>query len=305
MKKIKAFFAGLIARLRKWWTSTLIPVKRVVLLCTLLSLVAFGVGSCSAKKPYQTASAASESDTNVLWITINYQPQFYYPNSLGTDVKLATDTQLVIRNGNMYYKFFKTEYLLSATSVNASVYYMMYSESSKVYNYSSMPIQVASSLDSDILSKVSEGSYIISDITFENEVKYFESSKVSHNYCFFNFRYSKVGGGDSGTLGAVMLSCPSSVPSGYSLSLNSVPYFNFSIITSQENSQLYRLGYEEGYNKGLSESLSDIEPWQVIVDALDTFMNIKLFGTISLGTVLKVGLSLLLVGLIIKIFLGG
>lgn len=64
-------------------------------------------------------------------------------------------------------------------------------------------------------------------------------------------------------------------------------------------------GYTKGYNKGVSESLKDIEPWQVIVDALDTFMNIKLFGSVSLGTILKIGLAMLLVGLIIKIFLGG
>lgn len=299
MKKIKDFFLKQKNRFVSWYKFTYYPVKRVILLLTLCSLVAFGFGSCSTKKPYKQASAAPDSSANVQWITINYQPQFYYPTAYGSEVKLASDTQLIIRDGKLYYKFFKNEHLLGSTSIDTYVYYYLYSTEDKVYHYSSMPIQVASTFNADLLAKVSVGSYYISDIRFSNVIDTID------NNCFFEFRCDKVGGGDDRSLGAVLLKCTTKVPDGYSLHLTSLPFFDYTIVTSETNSHLYQLGYEQGYNKGISETLKDIEPWQVIVDGLDSFMNIKLFGSISLGTVLKIGLAMLLVGLIIKIFLGG
>ena len=76
----------------------------------------------------------------------------------------------------------------------------------------------------------------------------------------------------------------------------------------KDNSSLnasYDRGFQAGYNKGISETLDDVSPWGVLVNGLDNLMNIKLFGSISIGTVFKIGLSMLLVGLVIKVFLGG
>lgn len=300
MKNIREFFKKQKKRFLSWYSNTLYPVKRVILLVILCSLVAFGLGSCSIKKPFKQASAAPAPDKKVIWITINYQPQFYYPTDDGTvEVKLASDTQLFIRDGAMYYKFFKNEVLLSNSTTSTYVYYYQYRSTEKAYTYSSMPVGVASTIDSNLLANVYDGSYYISDISFENYLN------GSNNYCFFAFHVRPVGGGDSRSLGAVWITCNRTVPNGYNFKLTTVPFFSYNIVTSDVNSDAYRLGYEQGYNKGVSESLPDIEPWQVIVDGLDTFMNIKLFGSISLGTVLKVGLSLILVGLIIKVFLGG
>ena len=67
----------------------------------------------------------------------------------------------------------------------------------------------------------------------------------------------------------------------------------------------YDVGYEKGYGVGIEETLSDISPWEVLVDGLDSFFNMRLFGSISIGTIFKIVVSTLLIGFIIKIFLGG
>lgn len=299
MKKVKEFFKKQKNRFVSWYKETYYPVKCVILLLTLCFLVAFGLGSCSTKKPYKHASAAPLPDNNVQWITINYQPQFYYLTSIGTDVKLASDTQLIVRDGKLYYKFSKSELLLGSTSIDTSVYCYYYSNSDKVYKYSIIPIQIASTFNLDLLNKISEGSYYISDITFDNRID------PQHNYCFFDFRCDKVGGGDDRSLGAVLMTCATTVPDGYSFQLTTTPFFNYNIVTSATNSQLYNLGYQDGYNTGLSETLADITPWQILVQGIDSFFNAKIFGTISIGLLFELGLGVILFGFVIKLFYGG
>ena len=71
--------------------------------------------------------------------------------------------------------------------------------------------------------------------------------------------------------------------------------------------EAYQNGYDSGYEKGLAEgsktSLSDVTPWDILVNGLDSFVNIKLFGTISIGTIFRITVSTLLIGFVIKIFL--
>ena len=66
-------------------------------------------------------------------------------------------------------------------------------------------------------------------------------------------------------------------------------------------------GYDAGYKAGLADgsktALSDVTPWDILVNGLDSFFNIKLFGTISIGTIFRITVSTLLIGFIVKIFL--
>lgn len=76
----------------------------------------------------------------------------------------------------------------------------------------------------------------------------------------------------------------------------------------KDNSTLnasYDKGFQAGYNKGISETLDDVSPWGVLVNAVDTFFNAKIFGTISLGLLFELGLGVILFGFVIKLFYGG
>ena len=95
------------------------------------------------------------------------------------------------------------------------------------------------------------------------------------------------------------LSSPSDFSSGYSSGYN-VGYqagLNSSDTTSYNN------GYNVGYQAGLNTSLSDISPFSVLVSGIDSFMQIKIFGTsVTLGLILSLSFGLVLLGIALKVF---
>lgn len=64
-------------------------------------------------------------------------------------------------------------------------------------------------------------------------------------------------------------------------------------------------GEKIGYDKGLNEKLQNITPWQTIVDGVNTFLNVQVLPGVKVSVILSVGFGLVLLGLAIKIFLGG
>lgn len=64
-------------------------------------------------------------------------------------------------------------------------------------------------------------------------------------------------------------------------------------------------GEQIGYNKGLNEKLQNITPWQTIVDGVNSFLNIQIFPNVSVSVILSICFGLVLLGLALKIFLGG
>lgn len=64
-------------------------------------------------------------------------------------------------------------------------------------------------------------------------------------------------------------------------------------------------GEKIGYDKGLNENLQNISPWQIIVDGVNTFLNVQVLPGVKVSVILSVGFGLVLLGLAIKIFLGG
>ena len=64
-------------------------------------------------------------------------------------------------------------------------------------------------------------------------------------------------------------------------------------------------GEQIGYDKGLNEKLQNITPWQTIVDGVNSFLGVELLPGVKVSVILSVGFGLILLGLAIKIFLGG
>lgn len=64
-------------------------------------------------------------------------------------------------------------------------------------------------------------------------------------------------------------------------------------------------GEQIGYDKGLNEKLQNITPWQTIVDGVNSFLNVQVLPGVKVSVILSVGFGLVLLGLAIKIFLGG
>lgn len=68
-----------------------------------------------------------------------------------------------------------------------------------------------------------------------------------------------------------------------------------------DGNEIYRAGYVAGVDKKLSE----ITPWSIIVSGVNDFLNIELLPSVRLSVVLSVAFGIILLGFVIKIFLGG
>ncbi len=76
---------------------------------------------------------------------------------------------------------------------------------------------------------------------------------------------------------------------------------NEKIANSYDNG--YSAGYKIGYSKGLNSSFSDISPFSALVSGIDSFMQIKIFGTsVTLGLILSLSFGLVLLGIALKVF---
>ena len=78
----------------------------------------------------------------------------------------------------------------------------------------------------------------------------------------------------------------------------------------------YDIGYDEGYDRGESkgyidgfedaEELYSTGVFGTLLSSVDSFMKIGVFGsTVTFGTILSISFGVILLGLAIKIFLGG
>lgn len=66
-----------------------------------------------------------------------------------------------------------------------------------------------------------------------------------------------------------------------------------------------QIGREEGYNVGVSVKYADISPLQQVANAVTSLMSIEVLPGIKFTYIFYLGFGVLLLGLIIKIFLGG
>ena len=104
--------------------------------------------------------------------------------------------------------------------------------------------------------------------------------------------------------------------------LYSVPYFNFVgynyrftplIFVMQGSGDNYNLGYiqgvqdgyEDGYNTAVNDLDGDLSPLGVLVTNVNQLLKIDIFGNVSIGDLLSLSFGLIMLGLVIKIFLGG
>ena len=86
---------------------------------------------------------------------------------------------------------------------------------------------------------------------------------------------------------------------GYDIGYNK----GYEVGYQQKGTSEYNNGYNVGYNKGLNASLSDISPFSALVSGIDSFMQIKIFGSsVTLGLILSLSFGLVLLGIALKVF---
>lgn len=67
----------------------------------------------------------------------------------------------------------------------------------------------------------------------------------------------------------------------------------------------YNNGYDKGYNVGISEGFRNATPWTIIVDGVNNFLKIDILPGVSLSVIFSISFGIILLGFVMKIFLGG
>lgn len=338
--KFKEKFKEVYTNGQKWaekhkW---LCRILCVVLACFIL-LAIFGVRSCSEKRI--TASADSVSvvvpDDSYI-ITTLYNPQLYVSWANSTNVSTLINPPVLYISSSGYYCSFG-KYFSEIPSDNtrgwatSDFYRVVDSSNSGVnpsvpdsFGFYSLLSSVRYS-SSEFYNKLITGDLVISRVEFHNYVGWISMS--SENY--FSYLIYVVEN-NSEHLGVVFqfirdenvnvnhinVAYDSSVPgfpfsyvvSFNGLSTSSLEYqAGYLAGNSVGQSEGYQngysvgnsVGYESGYNAGISETLSDITPWQTIVDGVSSFLNIELLPNVKLSVLLSVALGGILFIVVLRI----
>lgn len=64
-------------------------------------------------------------------------------------------------------------------------------------------------------------------------------------------------------------------------------------------------GFEQGLTQGLNTKFEDISPFRIVADSVNRFLDIELFGSMKISTLLYISFGLILLGVLMKVFLGG
>lgn len=64
-------------------------------------------------------------------------------------------------------------------------------------------------------------------------------------------------------------------------------------------------GYDIGFEDGKNEKLEKITPWMYIVNGVNSFFNIEIIPSVKLSMILSIGFGVIMLGFVIKVFLGG
>lgn len=67
----------------------------------------------------------------------------------------------------------------------------------------------------------------------------------------------------------------------------------------------YDSGYRLGYNSGVTDGFGATTPFDVFVDSIERFLNIELFGFFKISSLFYITFGLIMLGIVIKVFLGG
>lgn len=248
MKKIKEFFKKQKQRFVSWYTEMYYPVKRVILLLTLCSLVSFGLGSCSAKKPYKQASAASDSVDIPSYIDIftNYNGQLYLANGNTTLTKVVTGFTFRLRESGLYIVNKNSEVQL----INGNEFTLSYLiPEGHAYIENRADSVVTFSNFAQYYSKLLTNELAFTNVRGFSTVKYNSAVSKQENRVSYEFTLT------NNSKLYIHFERPgswASVPSDFNFTDydTSYLYTSYSVIVHNANSSAYADGYTAGVNAG-------------------------------------------------------
>mgnify|MGYP004515059817 CR=1 FL=1 len=247
--KIKDFFKKQKNRFVSWYKQTCYPVKRVILLLTLCSLVSFGLGSCSAKKPYKQASAASNDSVEIqdyIDIFTNYNGQLYVANGNTTLTKVFTGFTFRLRSSGLYI-LSKTAEQQLVNSQEFTISYLIPEGHAYIENRADTVVTFSNF--AQYYSKLLTNELAIINVHGYSTVKYNSAVSLQSNFVRYEFILS------NNTKLYITFTRPgswASVPSDFNFTDydTTYQYTSYSVVVHNSNSSAYSDGYTAGINAG-------------------------------------------------------
>ncbi len=337
VKKIKEFFIKLKNRFLTWLPDIKAAVKPFISFFMVCLSVFLIFRSCSSQKPYKQASAASESSFessssaypldrsyySSIVISDNSFPRLYINSGFRffpAPVFTIVDNRLDINCSGTVYSFSS-----EGTFPLLSFPYVSYdSKGNQLFEYGAGTLTLISTVKDEPLVGILWANLVENSTKMYNVITRLGFScfaSTSSNRIRYNFFH------DDDLLFIAEFSFP--VPadsareySSASVTLGSEYIYNITRVVSPWNTyssgyregyeygykkadERYNVGYKAGYDNGLKESLGSITPWDVLFHAVNSFFNAKLFGNISILNIIMLCFGLILLGIVIKVFLGG
>lgn len=255
IKKIKEFFKKQKQRFVSWYTETYYSVKRVILLLALFSLVSFVLGSCSAKKPYKQASAASNDNIEIqdyIDIFTNYNGQLYVANGNTTLTKVFTGFTFRLRSSGLYIVSKTAEQQL----VNGQEFTISYLiPEGHAYIENRADTVVSFSNFAQYYSKLLTNELAIINVHGFSTVKYNSAVSLQSNFVRYEFVLSN---NQKLYITFTRPSAWASIPSDFDFSdyETSYQYTSYSVVVHNSNSSAYSDGYTAGVNAGYNSGYS-------------------------------------------------
>lgn len=264
MKKIKEFFKKQKQRFVSWYSNTFYPVKRVILLLTLCFFVSFSIGSCSTKKPYKEASAASASESNpvvesYIDFFTNYNGQLWLNNGNTSLTKVICSFHLRMRPSGLYLVRPNIGEVLipnfdtwSGSSDpeygKVPLYYMV--DSGDHYVQAGIETYATHTNAMRHFSKLLDGSVVITEFYPQSSVS--STDGLNWNNITLKFNMSDK------TFFDIEFNRPKewgAVPQGFDFDDTDYPrdYVFFNYVVHNANSSLYNDGFNEGYKAGKTD----------------------------------------------------
>lgn len=320
-------------------------VCAVVCLCFALFAVALPFTRSNGNLRASAASTPALVPENSYIISFNISPSLYCSWAQRSEpiTTLLTSPTVYISDSGFYVGFGANIYNITnaintATAVYCESYFYQYTGSAGEAINSTVPDKfgfaarlgsAAAFTPSEFYSKLISGDLVISNIKYDNVcVRYSDTEYdnyfsytiqcpndmgVNFNalivYCYRQETLSK------DFVGFTASSYDTNFPFTYvitynGLSTSSQEYQSgYSAGLSANNEVAFNQGktqgYNEGYQKGLSTAFDDLTPWQTIVSGVNWFFNIEVLPSVKIYYIFASVFGLILVGILVKIVLGG
>ena len=320
-------------------------VCAVVCLCSVLFAVALPFTRSSGNFTASAASTPALVPENSYIISFNISPSLYCSWSQFSQpvTTLLSSPTVYISSSGFYVGFGSNIYnitnaLNDSSAVYCESYFYRYSGSSGEVVNPTVPDKFgfaarlgssAAYSPSDFYSKLIAGDLVISNIKFDNVCVRYSDTQYD-NY----FSYTIQCPNDMGVnFNALIVYCYrqdtlSKDFAGYTASSYDTKFpftyvitYNGLSTSSQEYQAGYSAGlsannevafnqgktqgYNDGYQKGLSTAFDDLTPWQTIVSGVNWFFNIEVLPSVKIYYIFASVFGLILVGILVKIVLGG